>query len=312
MNPPTSPSTADPVSEETAGSGTLGNLSFSALLALAPLIWGFGFVATRLTLAASGPLWSNALRFGLASLVMVPVVATRGFRLTRAQVASGALLGVLLFLAFSFQTTGLVTTSVSHSSFITGLYAVATPLLAPFFGRWPKPMVIGASALAVFGLWLLTTAHPGQVDLLRLGSELGRGDLITLGCAITSAIHILLADRVTPGADSISLNFVQLATVSLIALPAALLLEGRLQFAPSSAAIFGLVYLATLSSGLAFTIQLVAQKRVSPSVAAMIFLLEAPLGALAGTLFDGDHLTGTQWVGAGVMTLASLIAVRSQ
>jgi drug/metabolite transporter (DMT)-like permease len=217
-----------------------------------------------------------------------------------------------LFLAFSFQTSGLVTTTVSHSSFITGLYAVATPLLAPLFGRWPKPMVIGASALAVFGLWLLTTAHPSQVDLLRLGAELGPGDLLTLGCALVSAVHILVADRATPGVDSFSLNYVQLTTVTLIAVPAALLLEGPLHFVPSQGALFGIAYLAILSSGLAFTIQLVAQKRVSPSVAAMIFLLEAPLGALAGTLFDGDHLTTSQWVGAGVMTLASLIAVRSQ
>jgi drug/metabolite transporter (DMT)-like permease len=243
---------------------------------------------------------------------MTPLVAARGVNLSRAQVASGALLGVLLFLAFSFQTSGLVSTSVTHSSFITGLYAVATPLLAPLFGRWPKPMVLAASGLAILGLWLLTTAHPNQLDLLRLGTELGTGDLLTLGCAIVSAFHILLADRATPGADSISLNYVQLVTVTLIALPAAVLMEGPLKFAMSSRAVFGLAYLAILSSGVAFTIQLVAQKRVSPSVAAMIFLLEAPFGALAGTIFDGDHLTATQWAGAGIMTLASLVAVRSQ
>jgi drug/metabolite transporter (DMT)-like permease len=265
-----------------------------------------------MSLAGSGPLWSNALRFGLASLFMTPLVALRGLNLTRAQMMSGAFLGVLLFLAFSFQTIGLVTTSVTHSSFITGLYAVATPLLAPLFGRWPKPIVVAASALAILGLWLLTTAHPNQLDLLRIGAELGSGDLLTLGCAVVSAFHILLADRVTPGADSVSLNYVQLATVTLIALPAAVVMEGSLNFAMSTRAIFGLAYLAILSSGVAFTIQLVAQKRVSPSVAAMIFLLEAPFGALAGTIFDGDHLTATQWVGAGIMTLASLVAVRSQ
>jgi drug/metabolite transporter (DMT)-like permease len=281
------------------------------LLLLAPLIWGYGFVATRLSLGGSGPLWSNVLRFGLATLVMAPLLALRGLRLTRYQVMSGVLLGTLLAVLFAFQTAGLVTTSVSHSSFITGLYAVATPLLAPLFGRWPKPMVLVASALAVFGLWLLTTAHPGQLDPAGLGAGLNRGDLLTLGCALVSAVHILVADRVTTGADSISLNTVQLATASLLSLPAALVLEGPLHFAPKPGALFGLAYLAILSSGVAFTVQLVAQKRVSPSVAAMIFLLEAPFGALAGAMFDGDHLTVTQWAGAALMTLASLVAIRS-
>jgi len=289
----------------------LGDRTFAALLLLAPLIWGFGFVATRLSLAGSGPLWSNALRFALASVAMAPLVGWRRLRLTRAQVASGVALGALLFLAFTLQTTGLVTTSVSHSSFITGLYAVITPLLAPFFGRWPKPMVLVASALAVVGLWLLTTAHPGQLDLHHLGSELRRGDLLTFGCAVVSALHILFADRVTTGADSLSLNYVQLTTVALICLPAALLFEGQLHFTVSPQAVFGLAYLAILSSGVAFTVQLVAQKRVSPGVAAMIFLLEAPFGAIAGLLFDGDHLTGSQWAGAALMTAASLLAIRS-
>jgi drug/metabolite transporter (DMT)-like permease len=242
---------------------------------------------------------------------MAPLVGWRRLRLTRRQALSGVVLGLLLLVAFTLQTTGLVTTTVSHSSFITGLYAVMTPLLAPFFGRWPKPMVLVASALAVFGLWLLTTAHPGQLDLAQLGSGLNRGDLLTFGCAVVSALHILVADRVTSGADSFSLNYVQLTTVALTALPVALLFEGQLHFATSPTAILGLVYLAVLSSGVAFTVQLVAQKRVSPGVAAMIFLLEAPFGAIAGLLFDGDHLTGSQWAGAALMTVASLLAIRS-
>jgi drug/metabolite transporter (DMT)-like permease len=274
---------------------------------LAPLIWGFGFVATRLTLLGSGPFWSNALRFGLATAAMAPVIGVRGFRLQGNQVRAGVLLGVLLFGAFTLQTTGLVTTTVSHSAFITGLYAVATPMLAPLFGRWPKPTVFLASGLAVCGLGLLTAVHPGQVDFAHLNS----GDLLTLGCAVVSALQILVADRVTTGADSISLNFVQLATVAVVSLPAALAVEGRLHFTPRPEAVFGLAYLAVLSSGIAFTVQLVAQKKMSPSVAAMIFLLEAPFGAIAGALFDGDRLNGTQWAGAGLMTLASLLALRS-
>src|SRR5450432_1332585 len=114
---------------------------FAGLLLLVPLIWGFGFFATRLSLRGSGPLWANALRFTLASAAMAPIVAIRGLRLNRAQIASGALLGLLLFLAYSCQTTGLVTSTVSRTGFIAALYAVATPILAPFFGYWPRRIV---------------------------------------------------------------------------------------------------------------------------------------------------------------------------
>jgi drug/metabolite transporter (DMT)-like permease len=99
--------------------------------------------------------------------------------------------------------------------------------------------------------------------------------------------------------------------VSLVSLPIAFALEGHLHFTAQPEVLFGLAYLAILSSGVAFTLQLVAQKRISPGVAAMIFLLEAPFGAICGALFDGDRLSNTQWAGAGLMTVASLLAIRA-
>lgn len=130
-----------------------------------------------------------------------------------------------------------------------------------------------------------------------------------LGCAIVSAIHILIADRVAKAVDSIALNWLQLATVAVVSLATALALEGRPQIHWSPAIVAGQLYLAIFSSGVAFTLQFWAQRRVSPTVAAMIFLLEAPFGALAGALVYGERLSNLQLLGGLMMLGACYLAV---
>lgn len=132
----------------------------AVVLLLGPLIWGAGFVATKVTLGGSGPLWANCVRFFLAIAVLLPMAWPRLRRIGKRDLAAGALLGVFLFLAFTFQTAGMVTTGIAHSSFITGLYAVFVPLLGSFFGRHPRLPLLGAVALALVGLALLTDLPP--------------------------------------------------------------------------------------------------------------------------------------------------------
>lgn len=280
----------------------MSQLTTALVLLLGPLIWGFGFVATKSTLAGSGPLWANAVRFCLASAVLLPL-AVRGLRrVTWAQVGLGALLGVFLMLAFSFQTAGMVTTNVAHSSFITGLYAVFVPLFGLFFGKRPRALQLVAAALAVGGLVLLT-------GLATAEAKVSAGDWLILGCAVVSAVHILIVDRVAKDTDPLVLNWLQLATVSVLSVGAALALEGPAQVRWTRAIVAGQLYLAIFSSGVAFTLQFWAQRRISPSAAAMVFLLEAPFGALAGRLFYGEQLGWLQWCGGLLMLGASYLAV---
>ncbi len=273
-------------------------MSAALVLLMGPLIWGVGFVATKTSLAGSGPLWANSVRFLLATLVLAPFALGRVPRLGRRGAVAGLLLGAFLFLAFSFQTAGMVTTDISHSSFITGLYAVFVPLFGPFFGRRPRLPALAAAGLALGGLALLTglgasTAQPSV------------GDWLILGCAVTSAIHILIADAVAKAADSIALNWVQLATVSVLSLVVAPVFEGAAHFAWTPRVIGAQLYLAVFSSGVAFTLQFWAQRRISPATAAMIFLLEAPFGAVAGALVYGERLAPSPLVGGRLMLAAS-------
>jgi drug/metabolite transporter (DMT)-like permease len=278
------------------------NLPVAGVLLLGPLIWGVGFVATKATLAGSGPLWANAFRFLLAILILFPVAARAVSRMPRRQLLSGMALGVFLLAAFSFQTAGMVETSVAHASFITGLYAVFVPLFGPLFRRRPRPWQLAAMAMAVIGLLLLTGFASGQ-------ARIGRGDWLILGCALVSAFHILLADRVAKDVDSLALNWVQLATVAVLSVAAARLLEGPMAVRWLPQVVAGQLYLAIFSSGVAFTLQFWAQRRISPTAAAMVFLLEAPFGAIAGFVVYGERLTALQALGGLLMLGASYVAV---
>lgn len=273
------------------------------LLVVVPAIWGFGFAATRRTLVDMGPMWSNALRFVLATLLLYPIARPRLARLPRRRATQGLGLGLLLFLVFSLQTGGLVTTSVSRSSFLTGLYAVITPLLGVAFGRSLRPAHALAAALAVVGLWLL--ARPAAGGALALN----RGDVLTLGCAAACALQILATDRVAAGADAIALNFWQMVGVTAASLAAAPFIEA---FRPPPATpgfVLSMGYLVVFSSLVAFTLQLQVQKKLPPTPAAMIFLLEAPFGALAGFWLTGDRLAPMQLAGCALMLGASAMAV---
>lgn len=274
------------------------------VLLLGPLIWGLGFVATKVTLGGSGPLWANAVRFSLALLVLAPVALPRFRGPWRGPLRAGGLLGVFLFLAFSFQTAGMVTTSLSHASFITGLYAVIVPLLGLLVGRRPGPGQLAAAGLALLGLALLTGFGVAGGPILI-------GDWLILGCAATSAVHILIADRVAREVDPVVLNWLQLAAVAVASAVTALAFEGAPHLRLTRAVILGQLYLAIFSSGIAFSLQFWAQRRISPSVAAMIFLLESPFGALAGALVYGERLTVVQMLGGVLMLGACFLAVAS-
>lgn len=250
-----------------------------------------------------GPLWSNAARFALAVALLFPLVRGRLAGLSSRQIGHGLGLGVLLFLVFALQTSGLLTTTVSRSCFLTGLYSVFTPLLGVAFGRRLTLAHLGAAGLALAGLWLLARPDGGT------GPGLNRGDLLTIGCAVACAAQILVADRVAAETDPLALNFWQLVGLAGLSLGSAALIEGPPRAHWTAGLVAAQAYLVVFSSIAAFTIQLHAQRRLPPTAAAMIFLLEAPFGALAGFLLSGDRLTAVQGAGAAVMLVACGIAI---
>lgn len=280
-------------------------LRHALLLTLSPLIWGWGFVATRYTLDAYPPLWANTYRFLLATAILVPVLWPRLRRTTRREWRLAGAMGVPLAASFAFQTLGLVHTTVARSSFITCLYAVFVPLLAIALGR--ERVRAGHFALvgvALAGLALLTGMAGGDPR------GFGRGELLTLLCAFFGAVQIVAADAAAQAGQPFLLNALQTFWMAGLSAVGALALEGAPP-APSfqPRVLGGLVFLAVPSTIVAFGLQLYAQRRLAPATAAMVFLLEAPFGALAGLVALGERGSPAQWLGSALVLGACAGAV---
>lgn len=284
---------------------------FGALLLLvAAVVWGFAFVPQKLTVVALLPLQATALRFLLAAPLAL-AVANKRLMAPKVQRRHATLLGVMLFAAYAFQTAGLVYAPVARVSLITGLYAVLVPLLAPLLGHArPTAMHWGGAALAFTGLLALTGVVGGD-DLLAV--PLNIGDAFVLAHAVVGAFQVLLVGKLAKTADPFALNGMQLSVLMLLAVPAALIFEGM----PSFAAIDGkawmaFAYLAVFSTVLAFTCQIVGQRHTSPPTAAIIMLLETPIGVLAALVLLDETMAFTQWLGAVVLLSGVAVALRAE
>ncbi len=190
-------------------------LRADALMLVAALIWGTGFVAQRLGMDHVGPMTFTAARFTLGALVVLPLVLVRRRRAAhprRLPLAGGLAAGVALFGGAALQQIGLVTTSAAKAGFITGLYVLIVPLLGLISGHRVARSMWAAAALAVAGLYLLSVSG---------GASFSRGDGFVLACAVLWAVHVLIVARVAPSQDPFELAVVQFTVVALLASVAA-------------------------------------------------------------------------------------------
>jgi drug/metabolite transporter (DMT)-like permease len=280
------------------------------LLAVAA-IWGSAFVAQRAGNEQVGPFIFNAVRFLVGGLVLLPMLVWRRVRGKRSPVSTtpersspwrgGALLGLILFGGASFQQLGLVTTTAGKGGFITGLYVVIVPLLLALFWRdrikWSN--WVGA-LLAVAGLFLLSIGIGAEL-------ELNPGDGWVLLGAFLWAFHVIAMGRIAPGHDPVRLALAQYVVCALLCAVLAIVLEwgkwdGILKAAPA------ILYAGVLSTGLAYTGQIVGQRHAPPADAAIIMSMEAVFAALSGWLLLGEMLAAWQVVGCGLMLGGMLLA----
>lgn len=277
-------------------------------LLLVAAVWGSGFVAQRTGMEYVGPFAFNAVRFAVGGLVLLPLLGWSGRRcgstedrrgIDKGELRGGVLLGILLFAGASFQQIGLVYTSAGKAGFITGLYVVIVPLLLALVWRervrWSG--WVGA-ALAATGLFLLS---------VRADLQLDPGDGWVLGSAVMWALHVIAIGRIAATRDPVRLAAVQYFVCSLLSLPVALLVEpgawvGAIMAAPA------ILYAGVLSTGLAYTGQIIAQRHTAATHAAIILSMEAVFAALFGALFLSETLTTQQTVGCGLMLAGMLLA----
>ena len=277
-------------------------LKADGLLLLTAVIWGFAFVAQRLGMEHVGPFGFNGVRFALGCLVLLPPLFRNGLHhdtpssrkvepFSSASLGGGLLAGLVLFCGASFQQVALVYTTAGKAGFITGLYVILVPVIGIALGHRTHAGTWIGTFLAAVGLYLLSVTEQ---------FTFAPGDLLVLVGAFFWAGHVLIIGWLSPRQDPLKLAFVQYATCAALSLLVSAGIEPNAVDGYLSAAI-PILYGGILSVGVAYTLQVVAQKHANPAHAAIILSLEAVFAALGGWIILGETLTPRGLLGCTLM-----------
>ena len=214
----------------------------------------------------------------------------------------GIVVGLILFIASSLQQFGInITQSAGKSGFITGLYTVLVPLIGFVFFKYKTNIFtwVGA-ALAVVGLFLLSFTSGV--------SPVGIGDVVLLIGSVFWAMHIIVIDKVGGGASSIKFSMTQFLTSSVCCFLFALLTKETITFEAVRLAGTSILYAGIMSSGVAYTFQVIGQKHVEPSLAAIICSSEALFSAVGGALLLGESMSMRSYIGCALMFAGIIVS----
>lgn len=273
------------------------------VLLVAAAIWGGGFVAQSTAMETLGPFWFIGLRFAVATICVLPFALSEGKKakepLHRRHIGNFVLIGLALFMGAATQQVGLQTTTVTNSSFLTGLYVVFVPVIAVLFlGKRPHWIIWPTAALAFTGIFLLSG---GRVD--RLNS----GDFLTIVCAMFWAIQLTLVGQfVGQSGRPLMLSTVQFAVCAILGIVVAVFIE-PISLQAVSGALTEILYVGIFSSGLAFVLQVIGQRYTTAPQAAIFLSAEALFGALFGALLLGEKLGAIGYIGCGIIFAAMII-----
>lgn len=294
---------------------------------LTATIWGIAFVAQSVGMEYIGPFTFNAVRCTIGGVVLIPViflsdwlekndrqknskepvVAEEDLAKSREKkkneqktlLTGGLACGVIFCLASNFQQIGIMYTSVGKAGFITACYIVIVPVLGIFLKKACGPAVWGAVVLALLGLYLLCM-EPG-------GFSVSRGDFLVFICAVLFSLHILAIDYYSPLVNGVKLSCIQFFLCGLLS-AAAMLFTEKPVLSDILAAWMPILYAGVMSCGVAYTLQILGQKGMNPTLSSLILSLESSISVLAGWLILGQKLSGRQLLGCGVMFGAIVLA----
>lgn len=252
------------------------------LLLTAAIIWGMAFVSQQAGMDFMGPLTFNGSRNIIGSVILVPVILIIRGRIPKAErkpltvkttIIGGLACGAALTIASTLQQYGLTMTTVGKGGFITTLYIILTPILGIFIGRKAPKAVWFCAVLAVAGMFLLCVNGESL--------SISAGDLLVLGSALVFAVHILVIDHFSPLTDGVILSCIQFAVCGVVSTIGAFIFEQPSWEQLVSGAI-PVLYAGVLSCGVGYTLQIVGQKGVDPTAAALILSLESVVATISG------------------------------
>ncbi|MBE9491349.1 MAG: DMT family transporter [Bacteroidetes bacterium] len=278
-----------------------GVLKSDLLLLLASLIWGLAFVAQRAGMEYVGPFIFNGIRFAFGAVVLIPFFSIKSNNrkdhsskpviFDKYLLKGGILAGLVLFVGASFQQAGLVYTTAGNAGFITSLYVIFVPVFGLIWKQYPARGTWVGALMAALGMYLLSVS--GGFTLLF-------GDLLVLISAFFWAAHVLIIGKLSPGNNPVKLAFVQFLICSILSLAAAFIFESNTLTGIYQAAV-PILYGGLLSVGIAYTLQIIAQKKVPPAHAAIILSLEAVFAALGGWIILNEVMFFRGLAGCALM-----------
>lgn len=283
----------------------------SLLLLLTAAIWGVAFVAQSVGMDYVGAFTFNSVRCLIGAVVLLPVIwflnrqnppaeqsAKEKAAGRKTLLIGGAACGTALFLASNFQQFGIKYTTVGKAGFITACYIVIVPILGLFLKRKCSSYIWAAVIMALIGLYLLC---------IKDGFSIGKGDLLVLVCAFLFSFHILVIDHFSPRVDCVKMSCIQFLVAGILSGILAVLFENP-DFSNITAAWVPLLYAGVMSCGVAYTLQIVGQKGMNPTVASLILSLESCISVLAGWLILGQSLSIREIIGCIIMFAAIILA----
>lgn len=282
-------------------------LRSSLLLFMAASIWGVAFVAQSVGMDYMGPFTFNGARFLMGSMVLLPLVIYRRKQKTKEEVSfgsrkdtltGGVCCGLALCSAALLQQFGILYTTVGKAGFITTLYIIIVPIMGIFLKKKVPGKIWLAALVAAVGMYLLCMS-----ESLRLG----KGDTYVFICAILFSVHILVIDHFTAKADGVELSCVQFFTAGVIGSVLAVIFE-KPQISYFIEGIIPLAYAGIMSSGVAYTLQVIGQKDIDPTVASLILSLESVVSMLAGWVILGQALNRKELLGCIFVFAAVILA----
>lgn len=282
----------------------------SLLLLLASAIWGAAFVSQSVGMDYVEPYTFNAVRCFIGVGVLVPYIvlfdkfqkkdgAQEVHKKEKKTVLMGGICcGIILAAAVSFQQFGLLYTTAGKAGFVTALYIIIVPILGIFLKRKVGIRLWLGVAVAVVGLYFLCVT-----ESLRLE----KGDVLVLACAVIFSFHIILVSHLSPLVDGVKMSCIQFVTCGTVCGIAMFLFED-----PKLPMIFAawkpLLYTGVMSSGVAYTLQIVGQRGMNPTVASLIMSLESVFSVLAGFFFLNEVLSRKELLGCVLMFVAIILA----
>lgn len=277
-----------------------------ATLILTAIVWGVAFVAQRQGSESIGAFTLLSSRSFIAVAALLPVIGIRSlFGGKKSSHSSrktlwvgGILCGIALATASALQQIGINYTTAGKAGFITALYIVIVPIIAVFFKKRASLFVWIGVVLATAGMYFLC---------MDSGFSVSKGDMFVFGCAFCFSVQIMLVDHFAPKVDGVKLACVQFFVCGAVCvLPALILEQPTVQVFKD--AMFPILYLGLISSGVGYTLQIVAQKHVQPALASLVMSLESVFAVLSGWLILDETLSQREIIGCVLMFAAILLA----